>query len=438
MVLSRERLPWLLGALVLGAAAPVRAGSDLPLVGSVSLLDGVIVVVGMSLLATTATTLRLDVGYPRLFALLTFPLVVNTVSLAWSQDAVETLRASLSYIEGLIAYLYVVRATRGVAAERIVALLRRFGYLLLVPPALMLARVPGFAPQLPGLSTTSTDYVGYYTRLSHPFIGRSNNLATVLAFVVVILLWWGMTRGDRRSTRAGVVVAAAIVATLSRGVILSLAVVACWYLVVVGPRARLTAIRIGALVAASGATAMLLLFAVAPEASQHLASRLDPANLTDRSQLASTAIAKVAARPLLGYGGAVTPDNEPTLTAGVHNTYLQQILSFGVPLGVAVSLSFVGLAWFFFARAGPGTAGRVLGASLLVQLLIFTNQSSFEGVVLRVIFYLSVGLGAGLLAATEPATPEPSGSPAPLPIPSEDHDEQRPPPSGAPGVLHRR
>jgi hypothetical protein len=43
----------------------------------------------------------------------------------------------------------------------------------------------------------------------------------------------------------------------------------------------------------------------------------------------------------------------------------------------------------------------VIGYAIMVQLLSFIFESTLEGTVLRVLFYLSVGLGAGLLRSLE-------------------------------------
>jgi hypothetical protein len=62
-----------------------------------------------------------------------------------------------------------------------------------------------------------------------------------------------------------------------------------------------------------------------------------------------------------------------------------------------VSLSLVAIVPFLFTRRTR--AGVVVGYAVLGQLLIFTTESSYEGSVLRVLFYLSLGLGIALVHA---------------------------------------
>ncbi len=408
-----QRAPLLLVLLLLAAAAPVRFGYGLPLVGSVSFLDVMTGVVGLALAARVLHERRLQVGYPLLFGLLCVPFLAAVVSLLWSQDPSTTLREILSLLQGLLLYLYAVGATERAGAEGTLRWLRRSVYLLLAPPVLMLVGVPGFQPQEPGVAATSVDYIGYFTRLSHPFIGRSNNLASVLAFFPFVLAWWGMHRGDRRASRAAVVAVAAIALTLSRGVLGSLLLGTVLYLLVARPPIGLLARRtvsLGLLLGLAGA----LFLAFNTQARELLDTRLQAASIEDRTALVELALEKIEQRPVVGYGGGVTPEAEPALEAGVHNTYVQQLLSYGAPLGLLVIASLGLTSVFFLCRHKPGTPARAIGFTLLVQLLVFGSQSSFEGVVVRAIFFLFVGVVTGLLQEEE------RRSAAPPPLPSRD------------------
>jgi hypothetical protein len=104
----------------------------------------------------------------------------------------------------------------------------------------------------------------------------------------------------------------------------------------------------------------------------------------------------------------VAPDGDPTLGEGVHNTYLQQVLSFGLTLGIVVGLALCATAIFFLARQRGSPLAGVIGYAVLVQLAIFLFEASFEGSVLRVLFYLSMGLSVALLRAVERETALPA------------------------------
>jgi O-antigen ligase len=381
---------------------PVRIYGSFPVVGSVSVLDLVLVLAAVTLFLDLAFR-PVHRGYRELFWLLCLPLAISAISIAWSQDRLASVRAWLTYAEGLVVYLFVVRELRGLPPARIITYIRRYAYLLIVPGVLLLLHVPGFGPQERGLSELSGDYISYYTRLSHPVLGRSNNLATVLALLAPLLLYWGHTRRDRRATLAGFITMLAIGLTLSRGVLLSFLLAGLLYApFALGRRdgARGFGGKVTALVAL-GAIAIGVFYSVNPATHEFINDRFSLANISARSEFISVAWSKVADRPLLGYGAGATPGRDTLLEAGVHNTYLQQVLYFGLPLGLVVSATLVGIAAVFLTRRRSTALAGVIAYAVIVQLVIGLFESSFEGTTLRVLFYLSVGLATALALAAE-------------------------------------
>ncbi|WP_367319415.1 O-antigen ligase family protein [Streptomyces sp. HUAS ZL42] len=387
----------------MAAAMPVRVLTPASTIEAVSLLDIVIAAMAVTLVVDCASR-PLNVGYPWLFALLCIPALVCALSMLWTQSRLTTMRATASYVEGLIAYLFVVRELEGVSPSRVMVYVKRYAYLVTIPAVLLLLHVPGFAPQDLDPDADSGGNLTYYSRLSHPVLGRSNNLATVLAFFIPLLFYWGHVHRDRRFTRAGFVLLIAVAFTQSRGVILALVITAL--IAAAGSVLRRRSIdsrTLGKIAAAGAATAtgVVLLHSFNPYTREFFKNRFSPTNLFLREDLVDAAMDKLPARPFLGYGGGVVPDQDPELLLGVHNTYLQQMLSFGPVLGVLVSVSLIGTAVFFFSRRQTRTVSRVIGLTLLAQLLIFFAESSFEGAVLRTLFYLSIGLVTALARSCE-------------------------------------
>jgi O-antigen ligase len=399
---SDGRVPrhWGLLLLLIAAAVPVQLDRSVPLIGYPSLLDVALLGALWSLFAGLALKRVIVIRHPALFIVLAIPVYVTALSMLWSQDLVLTTRTALTSVFGLLVYVYVLREMSDLPAEQIYRYMRWFVYLLIVPSVLLLLRIPGFAPQETGLDKTSTDYLGYFTRFSHPFIGRSNNLATVLAFFVPILAHRALVTRASADRVAAVAVITAVVLTQSRGVLLALLVV-CPLLLLSSPELRrsrgrmLRAVGRSALVAAA---ALGLLIRLNPETGQFFSTRFTAAGVSERATLLDQGWDRVTARPLAGYGAGVAPLGATgTVDGPAHNTYLQQLISFGIPLGVLVSVSLIATVLFFFTRRT--TAGLVIGYAVLGQLLIFASQSSFEGTVLRVLFYLSLGLGVALVQA---------------------------------------
>jgi hypothetical protein len=394
---------FLMVALV-AAAMPIRMAVGVPVVNSMSILDVVLLVAALTLFLDLSYR-PLDTGYRQVFGLLCLPLAVATLSIVWSQDRPATLRAILIYVEGLVAYLFVVRELHGLPPARIVGYLERFAYLLIIPAVLLLLHVPGFGPRVSSdVSHSSGAYLTYFTRLSHPVLGPSNNLATVLAFFAPILIYWGHIQRDRRITIAGFVAAAAIFVTLSRGVLLSFLIAGVLYGVLSSATRTTQGNGLGRKIAgivALGAVAIAAFYVLNPDAHEQFKTRLTLANVVSREALLSDALTKIADRPLLGYGGGASPDRDPSLVEHVHNTFLQQAVYFGIPLGVLVSAALLGLAGFFLARRRRAAIAGVLAYVLLVQLVSYAFEASFEGTVLRVLFYMSIGMAVALLRSVE-------------------------------------
>jgi O-antigen ligase len=372
-------------------------------VGSVSVLDLVLI----ALLGTLYLDLpwrRLSWGPQPLAIALLIPPAVSALSVLWTQDRDATVRSTIVYAEAVVAYLIVLRELEGLSAARVIAFLRRYAWLVTLPAVLLLLHVPGFQPEEPGLSPTSGDYLSYYSRLSHPVLGRSNNLATVLAILVPPLLYWGHSRRDRRATTAGLIALTAVVLTLSRGVLVAFAVGGIGYLLLLrrppgSPRRPVLAKVIAATLGLAGAAAAL--YELNPDTREFFLGRLSTANVTRRADLYSVAFQKIAEHPLLGYGAGVVPDRDSALFVDVHNTYLQQLLYFGLPLGVLVGAVIAALPIFFVARRWRTPVAGAAAYAVLVEAISFAFESSFEGTVLRVIFYLTLGLLVGLVRSAQ-------------------------------------
>lgn len=416
--------------VLVAAAFPYRIANSVAVVDSFSVLDVVLVVVAFTLILDLAFR-PIDIGPRPLFWLLCVPAVVSGASLAWSHDHAATLRATLVYVEGLIIYLFVIRELDGVPAARVITYIKRYTYLVIIPAILLILHVPGFAPEVE-FGHSNGAYLTYFTRLSHPVIGASNNLATVLAFFVPLLLYWGHSRHDRRASIAGFVALAAIFLTLSRGILLSFVIAGALYWVFASGRRTLRAPGLGRKVVAGvtiGAVAIVVLYNLNPSTKDSFASRYGTQNIQIRGELLSYALAEIAKSPVLGYGSAASPqlrgiDFHPNsagsalncagcpapntavlypLKVDSHNTYLQQALYFGLPLGLLVSLALWGTVAVFLTRRRSAALAGVIAYTIIVQLVSYLFEASFEGTLLRILFYLSIGLAAALLRADEEA-----------------------------------
>jgi O-antigen ligase len=176
---------------------------------------------------------------------------------------------------------------------------------------------------------------------------------------------------------------------------------------------------------ALGALAVGVFYLVNAPTSNFFKDRLSIQNVEQRGELYSSAFKQIATDPLLGQGGGVAsvvplttpstsaltldvynavPPTNPTTQrphVDVHNTYVQQAIYYGLPLGLLISLGLCGIAGVFLARRRTTALAGIIAYALMVQLISFLFESSFEGTVLRVLFYMSVGLATALLRAVE-------------------------------------
>jgi O-antigen ligase len=394
-----------LGVLLLAAAAPWRYYGSFPLVASVSVLDAAIVLAGLVLLARWAMIGGTVTAVPVPAVLVAVLPFLSLSSLLWTTDVPATVRETVSYGEALVALAFAIQQTRGLTPERIVRMLRRFLYLLLIPPVLMLAHAPGFAPQQPGIKTSSGDYLSYFSRLSHPFMGRSNNLATVLLMLCLVLIYWAVTHHDRATYVAALVCSLAIALTVSRGAFVALFAAGLFSLLLRRPPGPRLARRL------AGAATVFAICLVAvgwcfylfnPATHAYIGGRLSLANVDARESRLGEALALAIERPVLGLGAGAAPAGVPPLAGDVHNTYVQQLLAYGVVLGLLGALSLLGIVYYSIRRGGTGVR-RAVSLTLFAALCDFAVESSFEGAALRVIIYLLVGMLVGLVHADDQA-----------------------------------
>lgn len=375
--------------LIVAAALPARFPVP-PLGRSLSVFDVAVVV-----LVVPWLWLVRKQGWPRLpmpyLVLGGLMLLLGTVSLLWTADRGDTVVHVVVSVESLLVFAYAMTFLRWTRERAWQRWLQLFVVLLVVPGVLLWLGVPGFQPPAE-LDPRSGDYLSYFVRLSHPFIGRSNNLATLLVLFVVPLARWAVR--TRRPWDIAIVLIAvvALILTFSRGVLLALAVALVAF--VVTDRAwRRPVLR--ALLWAGPVIAVVATIAfVNPLTRELILSRLSMANVDARVVLLADFWDDVAANWLLGAGGGVGTD--------VHNTFAQQILSFGVAGGLAVIVALVvtGLWWFRRNVVIRPLLGRIAGLGIVALLLSLVVESSFEGNLLRPLIWLGWGMLAVLVTRT--------------------------------------
>ena len=379
---------------------PLRLRYSIGVFGSFTLLDVAIVAIGfftfVSLIIRGGSLRR---GDPAVGLLLAVPLFVCALSIMWSDDLNATFRQSGILAEAVLAYWLAINLFRNITADGVFRYMALFVMLLFLGSLLSLLQVHGFQPATNDLVEGSPEYLAflaaYYARLGNPFYGLSNDFATVLAlFIFPFLAWSGITKRPPYMVLSALSFAA-VVLTQSRGALVATIVGGVVFLWT--QRRRFTrwlpSFILGMVVTTS---AGYIYYKLSEPVQTYLADRLAMTNIQDRMELLSAAFDRLSDAPVLGYGGGVLPGGDAQLADGVHNTYLQQMLYYGIPLGVFITLalSLVAVRFFRWPVRGPigGTLASAVGVTVLVQLIAYLGETSFEATLPKTAFYLVVAL----------------------------------------------
>lgn len=402
--------------LFVALAAPVRFyGFHVGTISSFSVVEPMIVIGLVYVLIKAVWLGRIAVGPWPLFALLALPVVLSMLSMLWTVGHALTVNAILVKSEALFAYIVVINLLHGLDRKKHIDLLLTFAIVLILISVISYPPFSLINPQLPGgkdAPGANAFLVSYYARLSHPFIGLSNNFATILALVAPVTFYVARNLRSKWVMLLTVVLLGMLLATLSRGVILGvtlsvLFVIFAWS--AAHGRVSLRALRYG-VVLFIGAVIILVAFLVTvPAAMEHIGGRFKINNVQTRLLLYEQAFTAIAERPLLGYGAGVPLRMQPgTSMRSVHDGYLESLYWYGVPLGLLVCAVIVLLPYIVSRLAIMDDMGQGIRRGLVVatlgQALIYLDEASWEGSVLRVIVYAFLGLGVSMVLSSARST----------------------------------
>lgn len=320
------------------------------------------------------------------FALGATSAALGALSIAWSLDRAASAVYVASVLQGLLGMWAVLALTRGFSGRQVSALASGWVGSLVLACLLLWAEV---IPPPANISPADPDWLSYFARLSHPFIGPSNNPATLFVVAIVPLAAWGIRRRDRIASAGALVAMAALTLTLSRGVLVAFLVGVLVYAFVAWDQA-VPVLRWAPLGIGVSAVTLLMAYWLNRDLRETFANRMSGENVESRLGLGKAGADSIAHRFLLG-GGADGVEH-------VHNTVQQQLVDFGVIGGtiIVVLLAMSVLQWFQ-GRRDPGAWMEVAaGAGLAAQLGACLVQASYEGALLRPIMWVSWGVMGAL------------------------------------------
>ena len=395
--------------LIIAFAFPVRIWWHFGPFASFCPLD-VVLLTGLLLsLVHVLYSGKVPVSYRHVMAVLIVPLILTYCSLFWSVNRPETTKEVLIYSEAFSAFFISIVVFRGLPSKTLANMIGLLVFFIILTAFFSVAGFSWLQPQIPpNIATESIEYqsytLSYYARLSHPYIGLSNNFATVLVFFPVLFSAYGKASGRHIFYWLAFLTGLAVTLSMSRGIIAAMIVGYTLYAVRTKNQVSLRGLWKVAIITCVlflGVSAFLFMNKVAWE---QLPSRLSIVNITARMSAYEAAVAAIAEHPVLGYGaGIALAEISDIPLHSVHNTFLQQILYFGVPGGCMAIGSILLVPFLIHNRRSKHMRERLvkhgLVCAIITQILLFMVQASFEGSVLRVFFYFSVGISLALIDA---------------------------------------
>jgi len=387
---------------------PFRIRGKILIFNSISIFDIALIAFSiMLLLYVLYNKGRLYVGNKSIFLLLCVPLFIALFSIVWSKDVSKTFYYIIVMTEAVLSYLVIINLLRRFDSQRIMSIMACMVLLIIILSFLSFYRVPGFAPFI-GYEYGSLEYnaflASYYTRLSSPFLGLSNNLASVLAYFFFLSWTWYVISRVRSYLLLTVIIFVSIIMTMSKGTLLAIAITIPFFIYWQKLRIKqlIQVLFLSFTLSAGGFVVAYNLSEQFRKYAPYVFSIERALFVTglERLHRAEAAVVQITRSPLYGYGARVIP-KEYGFLGNVHNTYLEQIMWFGLPLGMINILALIALPLIFMhglrRRDQISRARLGIAAAIVCQLLIFITESSFEGQFLKILFYVSVGFSVALV-----------------------------------------
>lgn len=389
---------------VLALLFPWRFEYEWSFFSTLSILEVTTITLSMLMTADWIINGRAFLGDRFVSFLLVLPIFFALLSLPTSHNASATIKSIVVYGSSFANFFITLWLLQHFSFDFICKVVLAISATLILTAAL--SYIPGspLHPEsvMPANSILEEGFLlSYQARFSHPFLGLSNNFATILAMLLPTLL--ALYRVNSWSWFSGVLsglVAASLIATGSRGVLLAVtllyAIVFFWRLIVMG---RLP--KKGLLLALFSLLMALGFILINPVAQNHLMDRFSATSMWHRLDAFISVFYVLEEHPF-GIGSGVSLSEVTDLSLrSVHNAYLQNMLWFGWLSGIIMSIAMWLLPLAVIRiPAHNYCSSRIrksLCFSIILLLIISFSQASWEGSVLRIWIYFIVATGITLI-----------------------------------------
>jgi len=407
---SSSGAPWPLLLLFIAIVSmPFRIDVPAKIFSSVSILDVSLWILGWLLLLKSLRD-GLYLGNNKLVLALALPVVVAVVSFVWTADKISTFKYVCYTLTCVLAFYVTVNLFKSARPRWIEAAMALIVVLSLAVALLYWSRIPWIWDLFRFSNVTLDEWDSYeraaqFARLNHPYIGRSNDYATVLALFSMFFFGLALLTKKYRYLIIFVLSVLGMALTLSRGVLLSFGAVFVASMFVRKP----SRILVATVTALTLVTIPLYYFVYFVEESgvNIIYDRAHGSqNVFARFERNKNAWELIEESPMLGYGaGRYLTVPFENLNSAIHNTYLEQVVSFGVLLGLPViaALFYIPLLlWNWSTRNDyVKIAARFGAAGVVIYLLVCVAQTSNEAVMPRIVFHIYLGMLVAYLRSLE-------------------------------------
>lgn len=344
-----------------------------------------------------AYTNKMYLGNTKITICLFAVTVIPILSLFWTRNASLSSIYIIYSLESLVAYIIMVNLLKNLTIKEIMTLFTTTSLTLVLGSVLSYLKIPGFVPDAKALGIDPTMEIvyitTYYARLSHPFFGLSNNFAAVLSLFLLPIYAFYISERKSVYLIGAALTFAAILATLSRGVLIPVIMSILIINFIISLRNIKDFLRTSYIIP----LAMLPVIIYTTRDSlvnKYLTDRLEGQTFNERIELMRIALNDIISRPLIGVGAGVQIRGLENLNS--HNSYLDQLVYYGIPLGIVLILCIIFISFQFSIKKSSNkniTVSIIL--SLICQYLIFASQSTFESnlksaLFIAIAFYISI------------------------------------------------
>jgi O-antigen ligase len=305
-------------------------------------------------------------------------------------------------VTALFGYIVVLNLAKSFSARILGLAVGAFAVLSIGIALLYWLRVPVIWNLFEGISALDVldekDLFSLFARLNNPFLGRSNDFASILSLYFIFFVGVALVKRKILYLFFAFFTSLGIVLTFSRGVIVSVVIILIWIM--------LSKLKWRDFLIAMTALSLLIFGAYAfssqvnKEFNQNIIEvRVDSFTaLSERDTLWSEAIKNIELHPVLGVGGGRFIGEDALV---YHNTYLEQWAAYGLFLGTVANLAFLSLPLYFMfwksADRREKIVAQFVGLSIVVYDMLCLVETSNEAAMPKLYFYMFIGFSVAYL-----------------------------------------